>query len=394
MELIKPTYVVIGASAAGLGAVTKLRELDPTATIVCLTAESDIPCNRCLLSDLVAGSKTVETIAAKPDRFFMEKNIFLMRNAPVIDINPKRQTVRLKTGQTIAYDKLFLGTGRSGWIPAIPGAQSSGVFPFYSTKNARDILTYIADHIIRHVTVVGAGLSGLECADALATRGLPVTIIEQASHILPHQLNAEGAALLASLLQQKGVTIRTACRVDEIGDEKNLVRSVTLSDGQTLETDMVIFALGGKINIELAQIAGLTCYGNGIITTPTMQTSNPHIFAGGDVCVVKDLLTGNLVQSCTWPDAVLQGMTAAFNMTGGQRQYEGVVIITSSTIANTTFVTCGPIANPSASYQQIVTQGDGFYHLRLEEHGVLKGFAMVGNVDNVGQLRREMMEGR
>jgi len=391
---MKPTYVVIGASAAGLAAVTKLRELAPTATIACLTAEQDIPCNRCLLSDLIAGNKTVETIAAKPDRFFMEHNIFLMRNALVVDIDPKQQIVRLKTGQTITYDKLFLGTGRSGWVPAIPGAECNGVFPFYSTKNARDILTYIATHTVRHVTVVGAGLSGLECADALATRGLNVTIIEQAPHILPKQLNTEGAAFLASLLQQKGVTIQTDCRVDEIGDEKNRVRSVTLSNGQTIATDMVVFALGGKINIELAQIAGLTCYDNGIIVTPTMQTSNPHIFAGGDVCMVKDIITGNLVQSCTWPDAVLQGMTAAYNMTGGSRLYEGTMIITSSTIANTTFVTCGPIANPPAHYKQMVTRGDGFYHLRLEDNGVLKGFAMIGNVDNVGQLRRQLLEKR
>ena len=391
---MKPTYVVIGASAAGLAAVTKLRELDPTATIACLTAEQDIPCNRCLLSDLISGSKTVDSIAVKPDGFFMEKNIFLMRNAQVIDIDPKQQIIRLKTGQTVAYDRLFLGTGRSGWVPAIPGAQSNGVFPFYGTKNARDILTYIAEHTIRHVTVVGAGLSGLECADALATRGLAVTIVEQASHILPKQLNADGAALLTSLLQQKGVSVQTDCRVEEIGDEKNMVKSVTLSSGQTLATDMVIFALGGKINIELAQIAGLTCYENGIITTPTMQTSNPHIFAGGDVCVVKDILTGNLVQSCTWPDAVLQGITAAFNMTGGHRQYDGTMIITSSTIAGTTFVTCGPVANPPAHYKQVVIHGDGFYHLRLEENGVLKGFAMIGNVDNVGQLRRQLLEKR
>jgi len=386
------TYLIIGTSAAGLGTAVKLRNCDTSATIICLTAEDEMPYNRCLLADYLSGSKTADLVATKPELFFTENNIILMRNALVVSIDRTNQTVKLADNRSLSYDELFLGVGRSGWIPSLPGSTLQGVFPFYGLADTNKILSFIKDHNVTHATVVGAGLSGLECADALANKGLQVDIIERASHCLPNQLDAAGGAFLASIMHKDGVNIRTLDSVQEINGSNGLVKEAVLASGKKIATQMVIFAIGGKVNSHFAQTAGIVLSGAGILVNEYMQTSDPHIYAGGDVCLVKDILTGTLVQSCLWPDAVQQGMIAASNMAGGVRPYAGTVIITSSHIYNTTFVSCGPITNPPVEYQQIVKTGPDFYHKFLVQDGVLKGFAMIGKVDNVGMLRKKMVD--
>src|SRR5205814_5118387 len=136
-----------------------------------------------------------------------------------------------------------------------------------------------------------------------------------------------------------------------------------------LPCQMVVFAIGGRVNSALAQAAGLTLHGDGVVVDQHMRTSDENIFAGGDVCVVKDVLTGELVQSCLWADAAMQGMTAACSMAGITRTYPGTLVVTSSTIYGTTFVTCGPITNPPAHYETTVRQGPDFYHTFLTHDG-------------------------
>lgn len=385
-------YIIIGTSAAGLSAAIKLRDLDPESSITCLTSEQEMPYNRCLLADFLSGNKPAERIATKPQEFFDEKNITLMRNARVVHIDRPNKRVLLHDSRALFYDKLFIGTGRSGWIPNITGSYLSGVFPFYDLADGNNILAFIKQHHVTRATVVGAGLSGLECADALATLGLQVHVVEQAAHVLPRQLDTEGGALLAQLMQQAGVTLLAQNQVTEITGTDNRVSGITLANKTKIPCQLVVFAIGGRVNSALAQTAGLTLHGQGILVDSNMRTNDENIFAGGDVCVVKDVLTGELVQSCLWADAAMQGMAAACTMANVERVYPGSLIITSSTIYETTFVTCGPITNPLAHYTKTVRKGAGFYHAFLTHDGQLKGFAMVGKVNNVGMLRKKLVD--
>lgn len=390
---MQKTYIVIGTSAAGMGCAVKLKALDPAANIICLTDQQELPYNRCLLADYLSGHKSADQIITKPEQFFIDNEITLMRNARVVSIDRERRQVSLQTGQQLTYDKLFLGMGRSGWIPELPGSSLKGVFPFYGLADTRKILAYIKEHRVKHAVVVGAGLSGLECADSLATQGLSIDIIERSAHALPSQLDSDGGAFLQNIMQQHKVTTHTAMQVQEIGGQNNLVSSILLSNNTVIKTEIVIFAIGGRINSDSAKNCGLTLHNNGLVTSSQMQTNDPNIFAGGDVCAVKDQLTGQLVQSCLWPDAVMQGMAAAYSMVGQERHYQGTLIITSSHIYGTTFVTCGPIPNPPDHYQQIVKTGPDYYHKFLVHNNQLKGFAMIGNVNNVGILRKKILDG-
>src|SRR5579862_3135675 len=120
------TYIVIGASAAGIGALTKLRTLDPSATLICVTAEKEMPYNRCLLADYLAGAKTVDDVATKKSDFFSTNNITLMLDAQVTKIIPSEHKIIIHKGQELTYDKLFIGAGRSTGMPNITGTDRTG----------------------------------------------------------------------------------------------------------------------------------------------------------------------------------------------------------------------------------------------------------------------------
>ena len=389
----KINYVIIGSSAAGIGAAAKLRDLDPQGTITCLTTEQVMPYNRCLLADVLATKKTPEAIAVKSTAFFNEKNITIQLNSHVEAIDANNQHVITQQGETIAYDKLLIATGRSGWTPDLPGNQLVGVMSFYGLTDVHAIMTYIKANDVQHIVVVGAGLSGLECADALKPLVKTVTIIERTTRTLPHQLNDDGSRFLITLAQAHGVAVQTNVTVAALEGSTH-IKQVILSDGSALSADLVIFAIGGRTNSKIAGHAGLTLHNNHAIDVSSrQQTSNDHIYAAGDVATVIDQITGTKAQSCLWPDAVKQGMVAASNMTGTEKHYDGTVLVTSSTIFGTTFVTAGAIAHPPTGLKLLVKETPSFYHALLtDQDNVLKGFALVGNVDNIGALRKKLLE--
>lgn len=389
---MKKQYIIIGTSAAGLSAAIKIRSIDQNCSIICISAEKEMPYNRCLLADHLSGAKTVEQIATKSQSFFDEQNIKLVLGKRVTAIDRVQRIVKTDTDESLYYDALFIGTGRSGWIPNTPGSSLAGVFPFYGLSDSTAILEYIHQNNVTNVVVVGAGLSGLECADALANIGLKVTVVERALHALPWQLDVQGGAFLQQLMMKKHVDILTNLQITEIQGSNGAVRAALLSNDTLIQTQMLIFAIGGKINSEIAQKADLTIHNYGIVVNKHMQTNDPAIYAGGDVCVVKDMLTGELIQSCLWPDAALQGLTAGSCMAGQERRYPGTLVITSSTIYGTTFVTCGQINNIPADFKKIIRSGSDFYHTFVTHNDQLKGFCMIGRVDNVGMLRKTILE--
>ena len=386
-------YVIIGVSAAGVGCATKLRELDQTAQIIMIGSDEKLPCNRCLISEILSGEKTKQDALSKDLNFFESQNIKVMLNTTVTNVFPKEKTVLLASGEKITYDKLFLGTGKSGFIPQITGANLKGVFTFYGLPDIEAIVNFINKNAVKKAVVVGAGLTGLECADALSTRGISVDVIEKSTHILPAQIDQAGAEFIQKLMAKNGIQLFTEQSVEKIiGDVSGKVSEVLLSKNKKILADMIIFATGGKINLQLAACAKLNPTPTGIITSSTMQTSNPDIFAGGDCCMVNNLLTGMPVQSCLWPDAKMQGMTAAHGMVGIHKEYPGILIITSSNIFGTQFVTCGPVNQSNPGYEEAVKIGHDFYHKFLTQDNILKGFIMVGKVENVGLLRKKLID--
>ena len=321
---MKQTYITIGASAAGMGAVSRLRSLDKNAKIICISAEKDLPYNRCLLVDYLDKTKTKEEGLIKPETFFQENNIELLLNTKAVEIIPAKQKIVLADSSNLEYDKLFLGLGKSSSLPQIPGIQAEGVFTFYTLQDVYSIQRYIKQKAPKSVTIIGTGMTGIECADTISNLKISVNLVGRSKQILQAQLDSDGASLLENQITNKHkIKIYKSCYVTEILSTQNSVHSLQLSNGEKIKTDMVIFAGGAKPNITLAKNANIKTQGSGISTTKTMQTNIENIYAGGDICLIPNILTGKLVQSCMWPDAVMQGITAAQAMVGKPQDYPG-----------------------------------------------------------------------
>jgi nitrite reductase (NADH) large subunit len=382
------TYVVIGASAAGLNAAVRLRELDSDSKIICISAENELPYNRCLLADLLANSKNKEELQLRPKRFFNDYNIDLRLETRAEDILVDEQKVCLNNGSKLGYDKLFLGTGCSASVPAVACCDCDGVFSFDTLDDILSIQSYIKKYSAKTAVVVGAGITGIECADALNSIGIDTTIVIKKKYVLSSYVDESEAVFLEGEILKSGVAIVKNVYVNEVLQQKGRVCGLSLSDGIKLKTNLVVFATGVTTNTQIAGAAGIKIDNDGICVLDTMQTNAENIYAGGDVCRVKNIITGELIQSCLWPDAVMQGFVAAQSMVGLTATFKGAMIVIGINVFGKTISICNA-KNVGNRYLCKEKKDKEFYHkFLLDQNHSLKGFVMVGNISGIGRMRK------
>ncbi len=445
---MKKTYLIIGASAAGISAVNKIRQLDPDATIVCISDEAEFPYNKCFLADYLAGSKTQEQLAIFTPELVRQKNVQLLLGKKVSQLHCAEKQIELTDGQRISYDVLLIATGTSPIKPNIPGIDAQGVFNFHGLGHATSLLQFVKQLTVRgesfdpafakasageagwaftpelsrgvrtggiepgpqlelqrklgktiipyktlNAVIIGAGLSGLECADALTAQGVKVTVVERAEQILPRLVDTQGAAFIENAMRNLGVVCLTQHMVTEIIIKEQRVAGVTLANGTVIPADVVVCALGARPNTAFTAEAGIKMQDAWIQVDVFMQTSIPGIFAAGDVVVVKDQISGNLVPSCTWSDAMHQGLIAAHNMVGQPRAHPGVTVITSSAFFGVKFASCGPISNQhELEVAHKTTESE--YKMLLTKDAVLKGFLIIAPALSLGNYRKAVLTGQ
>jgi len=379
------THIIIGTSAAGIGAFNKLRQLDPQAEIICISQEKELPYNKCFLAEYLGNIKLLDSIYTVKQPL---PPTFLL-GTKVTHINPADKRLHLSDGQMLSYNSLFLGLGTHALRPPIPGIELEGVFTFHTLADTQAIIDYIARYHVKQAVVIGAGLSGLEAADALLAHGVQVSVVEQKSQVLPAHVDLQGSQLIQAAMEAHKVALYGSERVTQILGASDRVIGVQLAGGGQLPADLVIVAIGARPNTSLAAQAGLEMQGGGIVTMPTLATSIQDIYAGGDVALVNDQLTAQKVLNGTWPDAMLQGMMAAHAMAGQPKTYPGVLVVVSSSFFGVKFASCGLVVSPSGSCEVIAGIGEQGYQKILLEAGHIKGFLLVGpRLANLGILRR------
>lgn len=378
--------VVIGASAASIGFISKLRSFDRKSQIICFSAEKHIPYNRCLLENFVSQEKDFPQIQLKPEEFFQEHAVDLRLSSWVsaIDRETKQVTVN---GQQESYDYLFIGTGTSPFIPNIPGLDLPGVFAFHNFADVERLNDYIYNFMPKHAVVVGAGINGVEAASALISRGLKVTIVDVYDSIMPQQVVKKPAQFIESLMKDAGVTIFKGQKVVGLYPRnKEIVGRVQFESGAFLPTDCVVLATGSRVNSALVQAAGLQTEQGSLVVNNCMQTSDPVIYAGGDICVAQDIISKQLVRSMTWSDAMLQGLTAATQLSDTPRTYPGIVGMRDSEFFGLEFYACGQTADVEL-FEVIELHKKDYLHTFYLFDGKLQGFVLIGNVENLAKYR-------
>jgi len=259
----------------------------------------------------------------KDDVMFTDQNIHLV-NSRAETLNRSRQEVTTADGNTYRYDILVLATGATPSIPPISGVRLPGVFTLRKSDDAVNILHWLNIKRVRGAILLGAGPVGVEIAYLAARHGIKIYVVEMLEHILPKALDPDMSAEVESYMQSHHVELRLKQRLEKItGTGK--VEGVVLSSGETIDAQMVLISAGVKPNTELAEQAGLKMGKLGLDVNKYLQTSDPNIFAGGDLIEYPHWVTGKNVLGQLRPNAVIAGRVIARNILGANIEYPGLI---------------------------------------------------------------------
>ena len=288
-KYIKPTQkiIVIGAGAGAFGFVKSYRELNTTDEIVIFSKEDFPFYNRVMLPDYLSGTQQWHQLVKMKDQEEVDFNIQLKRGISIEHIDAQNKIVTDSKGETHTYDLLFVATGSS---PAVPKdvPKLEGIFTMRSRNDADNFKNYIPKN--SHIVIVGGGLLGLELAASLRELDIEITIIQRSSRLMDRQLDVLGSQLLHEEMLDKGIEIFYNDEVQTyLGHEQ--LSGIKLKSGIEISCSAMVFAIGTVPNIQVAKQAGLDCK-RGVVVNSYLQTSDPSIFAVGEMAEFKGALFG------------------------------------------------------------------------------------------------------
>ena len=308
--------VIIGGVAAGATAAARLRRLDEDMEIIILEKGSYISYANCGLPYYIGGViKDREALLIQtPESMRSRYRLDVRTRQQAIKIDPEAKTVQVKkkdgTIYEESYDQLIIATGSSPYKPNIPGIDSEGIYTLWTVPDTDAIYQRIEKERIKRVTVIGGGFIGLEMAENLQERGLDVTLIEVTSQVMP-PLDMDMAGFLHEHISKKGVHLYTGASVTGF-EKKKKGLSIYLANGEEISADMVLLSIGVRPNSKIAREAGILLGDRGGIKVDEyMRTSEPDIWAVGDVAEIKNLVTGNPAMIPLAGPANKQGRIAA-----------------------------------------------------------------------------------
>jgi 3-phenylpropionate/trans-cinnamate dioxygenase ferredoxin reductase subunit len=315
-------FVIVGASLAGANAAQALREEGFDGSVVLIGDESELPYERPPLSkEYLMGKSGKEKLYALPADWYPEHNVELRLGETVIGVDAAAKQVALASGETVGYTKLLLTTGSAPRRLSVPGAGADGVHYLRRVSDSDAIRTVIES--ASKIAVIGAGWIGLEAASAARTAGVDVTVIETAELPLLRVLGREVAQVFADLHTANGTELIFGASVQEITAADGKATGVLLGDGRQVQADAVIVGVGITPNVGLAADAGLAV-DNGVVVDASLRTSDPDIFAAGDVASAFHPAYGKHVRVEHWSNARHQPKAAAKAMLGQEVSYDRV----------------------------------------------------------------------
>jgi NAD(P)H-nitrite reductase large subunit len=316
-------YVIIGAGPSGVTAAETIRKHDPLGQIDLLTSEPEAPYSRMAIPYYLIGNIDEQGCHLRDnDQHFIDLKINVI-NEIVISLNNANKTLKLSNGDTLSYDKVLIATGSRPAVPPIPGADLPMVSNCWTLQDARDIIQRAQSG--NKVVLIGAGFIGSIILEALFQRGVELHVIETGNRMVPRMLNEKAGGLLKTWCIEKGVDVHTSCSVQSIVDNGDNSATVTLSNATELKNiALIITATGVKSNLELLQGSDIQL-DQGILVNTRMQSSDPDVYAAGDVAQGLDFSTGVSSVQAIQPTATDHGRIAALNMAGKTTTHHGSV---------------------------------------------------------------------
>ncbi len=324
-EMKKNNILIIGGVAGGATAAARIRRLDESAVITVLEKGPFVSFANCGLPYFISGDikRRSSLLLQTPEGFFSRYRVNVRVNTEAIEIDRARHLVHVRTPngeESVAYDKLILAQGGAPIIPKFSGVDKAHVFKLWTIPDMNRIHKFIQEKKPAAAVVAGGGFIGLEMAEALHARGIKVTIAELAPQLMI-KMDPEFGAMIKAGMEEQGVTVKTGAGLAEINDS-----SVTLSDGSTVDADMVLLSIGVRPQLTLAKNAGLEIgESGGLVVDDMMRTSDPDIFAAGDMIEVTHKILGKKLRIPLAGPANRQGRIAGTNVLGGTMKYRGAL---------------------------------------------------------------------
>ncbi|MET3718270.1 MULTISPECIES: FAD-dependent oxidoreductase [unclassified Arthrobacter] len=307
--------VIVGGGLAGATAAKTLRAEGFTGKVTVVAAESHHPYLRPPLSkEYLLGKAAEDTVPVVPAGWYAENDVGLRLGVRVTEIRPDARTVQLGDGTSLPYGSLLLATGASPRTLRLPGSGLAGVSTFRTLDDSRRLRESLAAGG-KNVVMIGSGWIGMELAAAAATYGNNVTLLGLEEIPLAGAIGPDLGRFFRELHETQGVGFRLPASARELTGTEGAVTGVITDSGELLPADIVIIAVGVFPETALAESAGLAL-DNGILTDASLKTSEPGVFAAGDVANALHPFTGQHQRSEHWSNALNGGKVAAKAMLG------------------------------------------------------------------------------
>lgn len=385
----KTKIIVVGNGMVGHSFIEKLvkSEAYPNYEVTVFGEESRLAYDRVYLSSYFSG-KTAEDLCLVPAGFYEEHGVNIILGDKIVGIDREAKTVTSEKGQTLSYDRLVLATGSYPFVPPIDGNDRDGCL-VYRTIEDLDAIQSMASKSKTGV-VVGGGLLGLEAAKALKDLGLETHVVEFAPRLMPVQLDEGGAALLKRKIENLGVKVHTSKATQQIVDGEEALNRMEFADGESLETDIVLFSAGIRPRDELAKQCGLEMGARGgIVINDLCQTSDPLIYAIGECALHEGVIYGLVAPGYAMAQVVVDQLNLK------QNAFTGADMSTKLKLMGVDVASIGdPHGNdenalsyvyengPEEIYKKIVVTPDG---------KKLLGAVLVGDAEDFGNLQQLML---
>ena len=382
-------HLILGAGPAGVIAAETIRKHAPQDSITLVGDEPEPPYSRMAIPYLLVGNiGETGTYLRKNPTHFDDLKINVVR-ALVKSVQVATKTVALDNGQTLGFDTLLIATGSHPLHPPIPGIDSEGVETCWTLADARAIAKRATQGA--RVLQLGAGFIGCIIMEALAARGVSLSVVEMGDRMVPRMMGPTAGGMIRDWVEAKGVKVYTGTKVESVTAGKPL--QVKLSNGQTVEADLVISAAGVRPAIGYLKDSGITCL-LGVLTDEHLQTNVPGIYAAGDCAEAFDQVSGKTIVSAIQPNAAEQARVAAMNMVAyarGQAPKSNLKGVTQINVLDTLGLISASFGDwqgsPGGEHVEW-TDAKAGRHLSLQFQGdVLVGCNSVGWTEHVGVMR-------
>ncbi len=375
-------FIIIGDGVAGDSAAMAIRQVDQESEVLVFTDESVPFYYRPRLIDVVSGEIELNRIIIHNQDFYNSKNIKLFLSSRIKEINTEKNFILTESGEEFIYDKLLIASGAHSFIPPITGSDKDGVMALRDASDLERIQRHLPN--INKVIMIGGGLLGLETANAFLKQGKQVSVIEFFNRLLPRQLDDEGAGILRSQLELKGLNFF----LDEVTEEitgSDLITGIKTKSGKAIPGELVVISAGVRSNLDIIRETPIKI-NKAIAVNDYLQTSVSDIYAAGDCAEVNGRFYG------IYSPTMEQGKTAGLNMVGKEVKYKDIPTSHKLKVVGIDLFCVGKLDMEDKLKTISFTDPENYiYKKAFLEDDKIVGAMLLGNLDGADEIESAIL---